>query len=166
MHKLAERVTLEGLKELGCVTGDIDEMMAKRIGFIFQPHGLGHFIGLDCHDVGGYLSHTPKRSSEPGLSNLRCGRTVDAGNIVTIEPGCYFRDFLFNGDIPKDFYEFDLSYLNVDKIKEYQAEVNGVRIEDVVLVTETGCENLSGDIPRTVAQIEACMAGNDDWRKL
>ena len=61
MHKLAERTTLEGLKALGCVSGDIEEMMEKRIGFIFQPHGLGHFIGLDTHDVGGYLGNTPAR---------------------------------------------------------------------------------------------------------
>ena len=62
-HKLAERHILEGLVRLGCLTGDVDEMMEKRIGFIFQPHGLGHFIGLDCHDVGGYLSNTPKRNT-------------------------------------------------------------------------------------------------------
>ena len=120
MHLLAERTIVEGLVQLGCLTGDIDEMMAKRIGFIFMPHGLGHFIGLDTHDVGGYLGYSPKRSPEPGLSNLRTARIMEAGNVVTIEPGCYFRDFLFTGEIPKDFYEFDLKYVNVDRIKEFQ----------------------------------------------
>ena len=76
MHKLAERTILEGLVELGCLTGDVDEMMAKRIGFIFMPHGLGHLIGLDVHDVGGYLSTTPKRNPEPGLANLRTSRVL------------------------------------------------------------------------------------------
>lgn len=99
-HKLAERITLEGLVKLGCLTGDIDEMMEKRIGFIFQPHGLGHFIGLDCHDVGGYLAHTPKRNPLPGLANVRTARVIEAGNVITIEPGCYFRDFLLNGEVP------------------------------------------------------------------
>jgi len=159
MHLLAERIILEGLVELGCLTGDVQEMIDKRIGFIFQPHGLGHFIGLDCHDVGGYLHNTPKRNQAPGLKNIRTARTMQAGMVVTIEPGCYFRDFLIEGQIPKEFYEFELKYLNVEKIKEYQAEVSGVRIEDVVLVTETGCENLSHDIPRTVEEIEKCMAG-------
>jgi Xaa-Pro dipeptidase len=119
MHKLAERITLEELTKLGCVSGDIDEMMEKRIGFIFQPHGLGHFIGLDTHDVGGYLGNTPPRDPAPGLKNLRTARVMAEGMMVTIEPGCYFRDFLLNGEISKEFYEFDLSYLNLEKIKEY-----------------------------------------------
>ena len=150
-HKAAERITLEGLVELGCLQGSVDEMMEKRIGFLFQPHGLGHLIGLDVHDVGGYLAHTPKRQSAPGLANLRCGRIIEAGMCITIEPGCYFRDFLLDGEIPPEFYQFDLSYLNREKIREYQAEVSGVRIEDDVLITETGNENLSYDVPRTVA---------------
>jgi Xaa-Pro dipeptidase len=119
MHLLAERVILEGLVALGCLTGDVDEMLEKRIGFIFMPHGLGHFIGLDTHDVGGYLPHTPPRRPEPGLANVRVGRIMETNNVITIEPGCYFRDFLINGEIPKEFYEFDLSYLNIDKIKEF-----------------------------------------------
>lgn len=163
MHLLAERVLLEGLVELGLVTGSVDEMLEKRIGFLFMPHGLGHFIGLDTHDVGGYLGHTPKRSPLPGLKNLRCGRVMEAGNIITIEPGCYFREFLLTGQTPEDFYKFDLSYVNLEKIREYMKEICGVRLEDVVLVTETGNENLSHDIPRTVDEIEACMAGKD-WK--
>lgn len=119
MHKLAERIILEGLVELGCLTGDIDEMMEKRIGFLFMPHGLGHFIGLDCHDVGGYLPHTPARSPLPGIGNVRTARIIEEGNCITIEPGCYFRDFLLDGEVPKEFYSFDLSYLNRDKIREF-----------------------------------------------
>jgi len=61
MHRIAERVILTGLKELGCLSGDVDVMMEKRIGFLFMPHGLGHLIGLDTHDVGGYLPSTPER---------------------------------------------------------------------------------------------------------
>jgi len=119
MHKLSERTMLQGLVDLGLITGDIQEMQDKRIAFIFQPHGLGHFIGLDVHDVGGYLAHTPKRKTEPGYKNLRCGRIMEKNMCVTIEPGCYFRDFLIEGQVSKDFYEFDLSYLNLEKIKEY-----------------------------------------------
>ena len=98
-------------------------MMAKRIGFLFMPHGLGHLIGLDTHDVGGYLPTTPERRSEPGLKNIRMARIIEVGVCLTIEPGCYFRDFLLNGEIPKDFYDFDLSFLNRDKIREYQQEI-------------------------------------------
>ena len=166
MHKLSERLLLEGLVELGLLTGDVDEMLEKRVAFLFMPHGLGHLIGLDVHDVGGYLGHTPKRSPLPGLKNLRTARVMEAGNCITIEPGCYFREFLLTGQVPDDFYKFDLSYVNLEKVKEYMKEVCGVRIEDVVLVTDTGCENLSYDIPRSTAQIEACMAGNENWRDI
>ena len=123
MHRLAERTILTGLVQLGCLTGDIDEMLAKRIGYIFMPHGLGHLVGLDVHDVGGYLPTTPERNKEPGLKNLRTARNLEAGMVITIEPGCYFRDFLLNGEVPKDFWDFDLSYLNIDKIREYQQEI-------------------------------------------
>uniref|UniRef100_A0A7S3CMP7 Aminopeptidase P N-terminal domain-containing protein n=1 Tax=Strombidium rassoulzadegani TaxID=1082188 RepID=A0A7S3CMP7_9SPIT len=166
MHLLSERITLEGLKELGLVEGDVSEMLEKRLGFIFQPHGLGHLIGLDVHDVGGYLEDiTPKRDERPGLKNLRTAREMKAGMCMTIEPGCYFRDFLLQGELDKDKLNIDLKYINLEKVREYQKEVSGVRIEDVVLITETGCELLSDNVPRTVEQIEACMKG-EDWAKL
>ena len=159
MHKLAERIVLSGLINLGCIKGDIDDLIEKRIGFIFMPHGLGHLLGLDIHDVGGYLENSPARESAPGLKNLRTARVMEEGMVVTIEPGCYFRDFLLEGSLPSSFYEFDLSCLDLEKIREYQAEVAGVRIEDVVLLTKDGCENLSWDLPRSVEAIEKCMAG-------
>jgi Xaa-Pro dipeptidase len=94
-------------------------MVDKRIGFIFMPHGLGHFIGLDTHDVGGYLPNTPKRCPLPGLKNLRTARIMKPGMCITIEPGCYFRTFLLNGELDKSFYDFDLSYLNMETIREF-----------------------------------------------
>ena len=97
LHKLSERVILEGLKDLGLISGDVAEMQEKRLGFIFMPCGMGHLIGLDIHDVGGYLAHTPPRVNLPGLNNLRTARVMEAGNIVTIEPGIYFREFLLTG---------------------------------------------------------------------
>lgn len=169
MHLLAEKVTLEGLVELGLVTGDVTEMLEGRVGFIFQPHGLGHLIGLDVHDVGGYLNEdsdpslaTPERDNRPGLKNVRTARDMKAGMCMTIEPGCYFRDFLLKGEL--DSLDINLKYLNLDLIKEYQKEVGGVRIEDVVLITETGCELLSDEVPRSTEEIEVCMRG-EDWRK-
>ena len=170
MHLLSERVLLEGLRDLGLVSGDIDEMLNARVGFIFQAHGLGHLIGLDTHDAGGYLNgdagnETPPRKMEPGLKNLRTGRIMEAGMCMTIEPGCYFRDFLLHGELDKERLDIDLQYLNIPKIKEYQAEVAGVRIEDVVAITDDGCELLSFGVPRTTEEIESCMKG-EDWQKV
>ena len=143
-------------------------MLKGRVAFIFQPHGLGHLIGLDVHDVGGYMngiSQTPERIMEPGLKNLRTARTLKPGMCITIEPGCYFIDFLLNGELEKGKLDIDLKYLNRDVIALYQAEVGGVRIEDVVAITENGCENLSFGVPRTTEEIESCMKG-EDWTKV
>lgn len=160
MHLLAERVQLEGLRDLGLISGDIEEMMEQRLGFIFQPHGLGHLIGLDTHDVGGYLSHCPPRSTKLGLKSMRFARNLEKGMTFTIEPGCYFIDYLLEG---KENLGIDLKFLNLDKIREYQTEIDGVRIEDCVVVTDDGVENMSAAIPRTVEEIEKCMAG-EEWR--
>lgn len=119
MHLLAERVTLTGLRDLGLVSGDIDEMLNGRLGYIFQPHGLGHLLGLDVHDVGGYIEGiTPPRRTEPGLRNLRTARVMEKNLVITVEPGLYFRDFLLNGEFG-DSLNIDLKYLNREKIAEY-----------------------------------------------
>lgn len=119
MHLLAEKVTLTGLKELGLVTGDVHEMLEGRLGYIFMPHGLGHLIGLDVHDLGGYLLEiTPERQQGPGLKNLRTARVLEKDLIITVEPGLYFRDFLLDGELGDDL-KIDLKYLNRDKIRDY-----------------------------------------------
>lgn len=92
MHLLAERVILEELKAAGILIGEVDEMLEARIGAVFMPHGLGHFLGLDVHDVGGYLGDAVARSTLPGLKSLRTTRLLKERMVITIEPGCYFID--------------------------------------------------------------------------
>ena len=92
MHKLANRTLLEELKKGGLLKGNVDDMMDAKLGYYFQPHGLGHLLGLDVHDVGGYLPNQPERSTELGLNRLRFARILEKGMYVTIEPGCYFID--------------------------------------------------------------------------
>ena len=165
MHLLAEKVTLNGLKELGVIKEDvdIDEALEARVGFVFQPHGLGHLIGLDVHDVGGYLKHTPGRNSKWGLKNLRTARDLEENMVITVEPGCYFILSLLTERSVEIGIDID-KYVNIDKAMEYRKEVAGVRIEDNVVVTADGCRNLT-QVPRTIEQIEACMR-KEDWAQL
>lgn len=94
MHLLAEKVQLEQMLKHGLLQGNVDEMMNARLGYIFMPHGLGHLLGIDVHDVGGYLDHCPARSDKPGLRQLRTSRILEKDMVLTIEPGIYFVDAL------------------------------------------------------------------------
>jgi len=90
MHILANKVTLRGLREIDLVRGDVDEMYEAGLAAIFQPHGLGHLLGIDVHDVGGYLEGHPDRPLKPGVKALRTARNLEVGMALTVEPGCYF----------------------------------------------------------------------------
>lgn len=157
MHLLANRVMLEKLKEGNLLKGDVSEMIAAGLNYVFQPHGLGHLIGLDVHDVGGYLEHCPKRPSQLGPNRLRFARTLKAGMYVTIEPGCYFIKPL----LEKAYNDPEQSKFLVKENLDRFWTFGGVRIEDDVLITKTGVENFSV-VPRTVAEIETWMAQKDD----
>ncbi|KAL3193722.1 hypothetical protein MRX96_002166 [Rhipicephalus microplus] len=155
MHRLAERRILEGLVSVGLLKGDVDAMMKARLGATFMPHGLGHFMGLDVHDVGGYLSADPPRPTEPGLRSLRTARTLREGMVLTVEPGCYFIDALLDEALRSPV----LSAFLVPGVLQRFRNFGGVRIEDDVLITADGHEMLT-QVPRTVAEIEALMAGH------
>jgi len=159
MHLLANRIVLEDLTTAGILQGSVDEMMDVNLGGrLFQPHGLGHFIGCETHDVGGYLSGNPERSSLAGVRSLRTARQLEAGQVLTIEPGCYFIDFL----IDRALEDPELSrFVVADRINEFRGS-GGVRIEDDVIITETGAELMS-IVPRTVEEIERWMAGDDSF---
>jgi Xaa-Pro dipeptidase len=157
MHRTAERAVLGALQKGGLLTDDasIEEMIDADLGAIFMPHGLGHLIGLDTHDVGGYTEGTtPERSSRPGLSNLRTARTLEAGMVLTVEPGCYFIDVLLDLALanPKQ-----ARFLNPERLDEFRGS-GGVRLEDDVVVTEDGCENLTV-CPRAVSEVLDVMSG-------
>uniref|UniRef100_A0AC34QP62 Aminopeptidase P N-terminal domain-containing protein n=1 Tax=Panagrolaimus sp. JU765 TaxID=591449 RepID=A0AC34QP62_9BILA len=158
MHLLAERKILEHLKEAGIVVGDVDEMLKKRMGAIFMPHGLGHLIGLDVHDQGGYLGDAIPRIKEPGLKSLRTTRTLKERMAITIEPGCYFIDTLLDQALNDDKLK---GFLNKDVLETYRG-IGGVRIEDDVVIWKDRVENLSADLPRTVEEIEAFMAKENE----
>ena len=155
MHLLAEKVILTGLQKLGFLDGsaDVQEMVNNRVCYYFMPHGLGHLMGLDVHDVGGYLSFTPERSKEKGLDCLRTARILEKDMVLSDEPGIYFIPYL----LEQGFKDEKVSkYFVQDKIKEYY-NFGGVRIEDDILITEDGCVNLTEGLPRTVEEIQNTM---------
>ena len=153
------RIVLEDLTAAGLFQGSVDEMMEVNLaGRLLQPHGLGHFMGCDVHDVGGYLEGQPERSPLPGLRSLRTARTLAAGMVLTIEPGCYFIDFL----IDRALNDPEVSrFLVPERINQFRG-TGGVRIEDDIIVTETGAELMS-IVPRTVEEVESWMAGDDSF---
>ncbi|XP_034237042.1 xaa-Pro dipeptidase [Thrips palmi] len=161
MHRLANRVMLAELTTGGLLKGDVDEMLKAGLGAVFQPHGLGHLLGLDVHDVGGYLAKDPPRPTEPGVSKLRTARTLKAGMVLTIEPGCYFVEHLLVEALADPVQSKFLVREALERFRDF----GGVRIEDDVLITETGCENLTL-VPRTVEEIEATMQSRDEGAKL
>jgi len=153
MHLLADRVQLEELIKIGLIKGDIEKMMEARLGALFMPHGLGHLMGHDVHDVGGYPEDGPKRSSEKGLCSLRTARRLLAGMVLTIEPGIYFNP----STIASALKDPKLSVFLIEEEINKFLGFGGVRIEDDVVVTETGIEMLT-KVPRDVEDIEALMA--------
>lgn len=154
MHLLAEKVIIEGLIDLQILQGNVEEIQNNRIGAAFFPHGLGHFLGHDTHDVGGYICGH-QRSTEPGIRCLRTRRVLEAGMIITVEPGIYFIDFVIE-EISRD--EEKKRFLG-PRLEEFKG-FGGVRIEDDVLVTEHGAEVLT-NVPRTVEEIERIMGGGE-----
>lgn len=152
MHLLAERIICSALLKNGLLRGDVDALIAARVTALFMPHGLGHFLGIDTHDVGGY----PEGVSRPvpaGLRKLRTARVLKANMYLTVEPGLYFISALLEPAFSNPEFA---PFLVKEKIVEYIG-LGGVRIEEDVLVTEHGCEVLSV-VPRTIAEIEAVMA--------
>ncbi len=157
MHLLAESIILKGLIDLKILNeAPIEKLLEDRIGFYFMPHGLGHFLGLEVHDVGGYLSFTPDRSDKQGLKQLRTSRYLSEGNMITVEPGIYFIQFLLDGALKDEKIN---KYFNEEELKKYY-NFGGIRIEDDILITDSGCINLSASLPRTTEDIEELMKNN------
>lgn len=154
MHLLAERTMLSALKDSGLLRGEVDDMVKARLGAVFQPHGLGHLLGIETHDVGGYGEGLPPRSQEPGLKSLRTARVLEENMVLTVEPGCYFIDPLLDAALADPAHA---PFLVPERIAEYRG-FGGVRIEDDCVVTARGLESFNC-VPRDVEDVEAVMAG-------
>jgi len=155
-HLQAGKNMSEGLKSLGLMKGDMDEAVAAGAHALFFPHGLGHMIGLDVHDMEdlgedlvGYREGL-ERSTQFGLRSLRLGKELEAGHVITVEPGLYFIPELI--DLWQSENKFS-EFLNYDKINTYR-NFGGIRIEDNILITKDGYRILGPAIPKTIAEVE------------
>lgn len=160
VHLTACRVLVRGLRDHGLLVGEIDGLLERGAHALFFPHGIGHLLGLDVHDMedfgdrAGYAKGRT-RSDQFGLCYLRMDRDLVPGNAVTIEPGIYFVPAILRSErllapLRGDF--------RPDKLSQF-ADVRGIRIEDDVLVTETGHEVLTAALGKHAADVEA-MCGS------
>lgn len=160
IHFIACKTLASGLKESGLMKGDIDEAVAAGAHALFMPHGIGHMMGLDVHDMEalgenfvGYNEEV-KRSEQFGTAFLRFALPYKPGHVFTIEPGCYFIPELI--DLWKSEGKFR-DFINYDKIQDFMP-IGGIRIEDNILITDTGHKLLGKPIPKTVKEVEATCA--------
>jgi Xaa-Pro aminopeptidase len=159
VHTEAARTIVRGLNELGVMKGDVEEAVQKGAHAMFMPHGLGHPMGLDVHDMEGLgenlvgYDQEIKRSSVFGFSGLRFGKRVQPGHVLTNEPGLYFiPELIEKWEGEKKFSEF-IDYKKVHEFKGF----GGVRLEDDLLVTNDGCRIIGKRIPITVEEVEKTM---------
>lgn len=160
VHLLASAVILEGLKSLGLVQGDIAEMVEAGVQGLFMPHGLGHMIGLDVHDMEdlgeNYIGYREglERSTQLGLKSLRLARELEVGFCLTVEPGIYFIPELIDKWHAEGKFA---SHINYSKLQDYKS-FGGIRIEDNCLITPTGKHILGAPIPKATDEVEAVRA--------
>lgn len=162
IHMGAARVITEHLQQIGLMKGNIDDSIREGAHAMFFPHGLGHMMGLDVHDMEGlgqnYVGFDDEiqPSTQFGTNCLRCGRRMQPGFVMTDEPGCYFIPHLI------DLWRSEkkhMDFINYDAVESYK-DFGGVRLEDDIIITETGCEVI-GDkiIPYHIDEVEEFIKG-------
>jgi Xaa-Pro aminopeptidase len=158
LQGIASQAMAKGLLGLGILSGDPDELVADGVVALFFPHGVGHLIGLDVHDLddlGDRAAYAPgrTRSTNPGLRALRLDRDLVAGMAVTVEPGFY--------QVPAILDDAERTRPAGDRLRRERLaafrDVRGIRIEDTILVTPDGHENLTTALPKQAPAIESAM---------
>ena len=157
IHRNAYKVIFEGLRDLGLVKGDTEEALNAGVPALFMPHGLGHAMGLDVHDMEdlgetlvGYDDEI-QRDTLFGYRSLRFGKRLEPGHVLTVEPGIYFIPQLIE---KWEKEKTNADFINFNEVKKY-LDFGGIRLEDDILITETGCRPIyEKRLPVTVAEIE------------
>jgi Xaa-Pro aminopeptidase len=162
IHMRASEVLASGLKELGLMKGDITEAVKNGAHALFFPHGIGHMMGLDAHDMEDLgqiyvgFDDEVRPSSQFGTSSLRLGRRLKPGFVVTNEPGIYFIPALID---KWQSEKINADFINFDRVNEYR-NFGGIRLEDNMLVTSAGCEILGERLPVKPEDIEKIITGS------
>ena len=161
IHTHAAEVLTEHLIELGLMQGDAEEAVAAGAHALFLPHGLGHMMGLDVHDMEslgedavGY-AEGQARPEQFGLHTLRLARPLQTGFVVTVEPGCYFIPTLIERWREENRHA---PFINYDQVEDFLG-FGGIRIEDDVVITEEGARVLGPHIPKAPDEV-AAQAGS------
>ncbi|MCH7974376.1 MAG: aminopeptidase P family protein [Bacteroidetes bacterium] len=156
IHLKAAKIITQGLKDLGLMKGNVNDAVANGAHAMFFPHGLGHMIGLDVHDMEnlgenlvGYEKNAV-RSNQFGLAYLRLARELKPGFVLTVEPGIYFIPQLIDKWRNE---KINSRFINFNKVNKYR-KFGGIRIEDDVLVTKSSHKILGKPIPKTVKEVE------------
>ncbi|KAF2019256.1 putative Xaa-Pro aminopeptidase [Aaosphaeria arxii CBS 175.79] len=152
IHALAHRIAIDGLLSLGILKGDRDAIFAARTSVAFLPHGLGHYLGMDTHDTGGNANY---KDSDPMFRYLRVRGTLPARSVITVEPGIYFCRFIIEPYLKDPKHA---AFIDTEVLERYWS-VGGVRIEDNILVTEGGYENLT-PTPKEPEELKKIITGS------
>lgn len=160
MHVLACVEIAKGLSDLGLMKGDPEEAVGIGAHALFFPHGLGHMIGLDTHDMEnlgenfvGY-DHTIKRSTEFGMKSLRLARPLEVNNTITIEPGIYLIPQLIEQWKSEGKYA---EFLNYDEIEKYK-DFGGIRVENDYVIRDSGAELLGEALAYELEDVEGILS--------
>lgn len=160
LHLNACRIIAAGLKDLGLMKGNVEEAVSEGAHALFMPHGLGHMMGLDVHDMESlgedYVGYNGKvkRSTQFGLKSLRFALPYKPGHVFTVEPGIYFIPELYARWKSEGKHSRFIDYAKAETYLDF----GGIRIEDDVLITSGGCRLLGKTAPKTVAEIESVCA--------
>lgn len=156
VYDLSARIMVEGLKEVGLMKGNAEDAVREGAHAMFYPHGLGHMMGLDVHDMEnlgevwvGYDGRA--KSTQFGRKSLRLARPLETGFVLTVEPGIYFIPELI--DLWRGQSKFT-DFINYDAVESYK-DFGGIRNEEDYLITETGARRLGKKIPLTPEEVEA-----------
>lgn len=161
VHLAASEVIAAGLKELGIMKGDTKEAVHNGAHALFFPHGLGHMMGLDVHDMEdlgqihvGFDEET-RPSDQFGIAALRLGRRLQEGFVLTNEPGIYFIPALID-QWQKN--QTNADFINFDEVNKYR-NFGGIRLEDDILVTSSGSEIIGKRVPVNPEEVEKIVSG-------